>query len=412
MGFFGLMHKACSREHVLYLLYLTLFLIPLNPFLFYAPLIPALILWLVNWRTLKEVSFRVPPYWGAGAVFLACSLLSTAVSKDSFFSIFNWSLQPLLYAAVYLMVFCTIRTVREKEKALYAFLAGALCVAAYGFFQYADAHDMAKDLTAQSWVDPERFPLLRRRMYSTLENPNLLGAYLLMIISALSSFFLYEKKGRRKYIFGIVLLVLLTCLALTYSRGAWVAAGGIVAGLAIFHDKRFGLLFLLVPIGLLFYHGQIAERFLSLFRGDDTSVDLRFALWESTRAMIEEHPLLGIGWGSYFLAYPDYNFFIQNDNVLIFHAHNMYLNMLAEVGIPGGLAFLAAFFAQGIIAYRIFKGGETAFDRAMGLGGMLAVILIAIISFGDHVLFSRSVSFCFWSLAGLWASCISHANEK
>jgi putative inorganic carbon (HCO3(-)) transporter len=48
----------------------------------------------------------------------------------------------------------------------------------------------------------------------------------------------------------------------------------------------------------------------------------------------------------------------------------------------------------------------------MGLGGMLAVILIAIISFGDHVLFSRSVSFCFWSLAGLWASCISHANEK
>lgn len=271
---------------------------------------------------------------------------------------------------------------------------------------------MAKDLTAQSWVDPERFPLLRRRMYSTLENPNLLGAYLLMIISALSSFFLYEKKGRRKYIFGIVLLVLLTCLALTYSRGAWVAAGGIVAGLAIFHDKRFGLLFLLVPIGLLFYHGQIAERFLSLFRGDDTSVDLRFALWESTRAMIEEHPLLGIGWGSYFLAYPDYNFFIQNDNVLIFHAHNMYLNMLAEVGIPGGLAFLAAFFAQGIIAYRIFKGGETDFDRAMGLGGMLAVILIAIISFGDHVLFSRSVSFCFWSLAGLWASCISHANEK
>ena len=80
MGFFGLMHKACSREHVLYLLYLTLFLIPLNPFLFYAPLIPALILWLVNWRTSKEVSFRVPPYWGAGAVFLACSLLSTAVS--------------------------------------------------------------------------------------------------------------------------------------------------------------------------------------------------------------------------------------------------------------------------------------------------------------------------------------------
>lgn len=39
-----------------------------------------------------------------------------------------------------LMVFSTIRTV-GKGKALYAFLAGALCVAAYGFFQYADAID-------------------------------------------------------------------------------------------------------------------------------------------------------------------------------------------------------------------------------------------------------------------------------
>ena len=33
---------------------------------------------------------------------------------------------------------------------------------AYGFFQYANAAGMAADMEAQSWVDPERFPLLRR----------------------------------------------------------------------------------------------------------------------------------------------------------------------------------------------------------------------------------------------------------
>lgn len=69
-------------------------------------------------------------------------------------------------------------------------------MAAYGFIQYANVAGMAADMTAQSWVDPERFPLLRRRMYSTLENPNLLGAYAVMIISILTAFFLRERQKK------------------------------------------------------------------------------------------------------------------------------------------------------------------------------------------------------------------------
>lgn len=108
----------------------------------------------------------------------------------------NWAFQPLMYAAIYLLILSLLSSVREKEKALYAFLAGAICVAAYGFIQYANVAGMAADMTAQSWVDPERFPLLRRRMYSTLENPNLLGAYAVMIISILTAFFLRERQKK------------------------------------------------------------------------------------------------------------------------------------------------------------------------------------------------------------------------
>ena len=50
----------------------------------------------------------------------------------------NWAFQPLMYAAIYLLILSLISSVREKEKALYAFLAGAICVAAYGFIQYAN----------------------------------------------------------------------------------------------------------------------------------------------------------------------------------------------------------------------------------------------------------------------------------
>lgn len=395
----------CSKQHILYLLYATLFLLPLNPFLFYVTLLPAVVAWLYNWRKKGEVALALPPLWQPGAVFLVCSFLSAFVSKDMAFSFMNWALQPLMYALVYLLIYTTVSTEKEKEKALYAFLAGAVVTVVYGFFQYANAADMAADMEAQSWVDPERFPLLRRRMYSTLENPNLFGAYLLMIISILTAFTLRERAVKRRTVFAVILLSLLLCLALTYSRGAWVSLAAIVLGLTLFYDKRFGLLFLLVPVVLAFYHGQVVERFLSLFSGEDTSVDLRFALWESTMAMIEEHPLLGVGWGAYFLAYPDYNFFIQEEGVLIFHAHNMYLNMLAEVGIPGGMAFFLAFFAQGILCWRNYRHGNDSFTKSMGLGGVLMVMALSVISMGDHVLFSRSVSFCFWSLSALCASC-------
>lgn len=395
----------CSKQHILYLLYATLFLLPLNPFLFYVTLLPAVVAWLYNWRKKGEVALALPPLWQPGAVFLVCSFLSAFVSKDMAFSFMNWALQPLMYALVYLLIYTTVSTEKEKEKALYAFLAGAVVTVVYGFSQYANAADMAADMEAQSWVDPERFPLLRRRMYSTLENPNLFGAYLLMIISILTAFTLRERAVKKRTVFAVILLSLLLCLALTYSRGAWVSLAAIVLGLTLFYDKRFGLLFLLVPVVLAFYHGQVVERFLSLFSGEDTSVDLRFALWESTMAMIEEHPLLGVGWGAYFLAYPDYNFFIQEEGVLIFHAHNMYLNMMAEVGIPGGMAFLLAFFAQGILCWRNYRHGNDSFTKSMGLGGVLMVMALSVISMGDHVLFSRSVSFCFWSLSALCASC-------
>lgn len=185
--------------------------------------------------------------------------------------------------------------------------------------------------------------------------------------------------------------------------GAWISLAGIVLGLAVFYDKRFGLVFLAVPLILFFYHGQVAERFISLFSGEDTSLSLRLALWESTIAMIEEHPLLGIGWGSYWLAYPEYNFFIEDADVVIFHAHDMYLHIPAEVGIPGGILYFLFFFGQGVMSWRIWRRGKGTM-KLFGLSGMLLVLSAAIDGIGDYALFSCPVSCCFWALSALCVS--------
>lgn len=399
--------NLCREKNILYLLYAVLFVLPLHPFAFYAMLVPAVLGWAVLCRIGGKKYFRLPPFWQLGTVFLGCAFLSGFVSPDIGFSLANWAFQPFLYGVLYVMIYSLVSTEKEKERALYAFLFGAVAVALYGFYQYANISEMAADLTAQSWVDPERFPLLKRRMYSTLENPNLFGGYLLMIISVLVPFILSARRWKDKVMYAVPGLAFFICLVLTYSRGAWLSLGAIVLGLALFYDKRFGFLFLLAPAVLLVYHGQVTERFLSLFSGEDTSVSLRFALWESTMAMIEERPLLGVGWGSYFLAYPDYNFFIQEENVLIFHAHNLYLNMPAEVGIPGGICYLAFFLGQGILSYRNYREGR-GITRTLGLSGILMVMAMAVIGLSDHILFSRCISFIFWSLSAL---CVSRIRE-
>ena len=71
-----------------------------------------------------------------------------------------------------------------------------------------------------------------RRMSSTLTNPNLLGAYLLMILSVSISYLLVYWKGlsdkilseeykKQIYMMIPIALILFVTMLLTYSRGIW-----------------------------------------------------------------------------------------------------------------------------------------------------------------------------------------------
>jgi putative inorganic carbon (HCO3(-)) transporter len=53
--------------------------------------------------------------------------------------------------------------------------------------------------------------------------------------------------------------------------------------------------------------------------------------------MARAHPWLGVGLGGYEIAYPDYR--LINWHEPLGHAHNYYLNILAEGGIIGLLAY-------------------------------------------------------------------------
>ena len=63
-------------------------------------------------------------------------------------------------------------------------------------------------------------------------------------------------------------------------------------------------------------------------------------MWESALKMFEDHPLLGIGYGQYTRAYQTQYISPDAKEPQQQHAHNNFIQLLAECGLIGAAAFL------------------------------------------------------------------------
>lgn len=158
---------------------------------------------------------------------------------------------------------------------------------------------------------------------------------------------------------------------------------------------------ILVAGGVLALDPVLLERMQTAFLVADTSSEMRIAMWESTVQMIMDHPLLGIGWGAYWMVYPLYDTYIVDGSVTLVHAHNIYLNYWAEIGLIGGTAFLWYFSkTMGLALFNKRVLPDTLMEGLlMGLG--LALVSVALNGVTDDVLFNIPSSMLLWLLCGL-----------
>ena len=141
---------------------------------------------------------------------------------------------------------------------------------------------------------------------------------------------------------------------------------------------------------------MLAERLLSVFTKIDTSSEMRLAIWESSAAMILDHPILGIGWGAFRFVYPEYDFYINDPAVIIYHAHNMYLNYAAEIGVIGAAAYFWFFFGTMLTAFLSAGKEESLFVQKFELGAALALVSVALGGLTDDVVFNIPTSMLLW----------------
>ena len=328
-----------------------------------------------------------------------CAVTSISLEESR-----NIALLMIAFVLSYFVVINTIENKKQFKFILYVFSIAAVITAFYGLYQY-----MFGDLYSQAWLDKEMFEDIKMRVYSTFENPNVYGEYLILAIPIIVGL-LWTEKGIFKKLFWLGSLgVTMLALALTFSRGCWLGIILAIGLLAIMIDRRFILLGIVALLFLPFVLPEsIINRFLSIGNMGDSSTSYRVYIWMGTLAMLADYWFSGIGLGitSFNTIYPIYSY----NNISAPHSHNLYLQLVVEFGIVGLIVFLGMlynFYKETIISICKKKNILTS-SLIAGVSGFMLQSMF------DHTWYNYRVVLIFWIIIafGLVSTKVSKSDEK
>jgi putative inorganic carbon (HCO3(-)) transporter len=127
----------------------------------------------------------------------------------------------------------------------------------------------------------------------------------------------------------------------------------------------------------------------------------RQEVWRVGVQAIGESPLTGVGLGSFRQVFTTDYVTIISPDIDIAHAHNIFLQVALDVGLPG----LAAYLAILIIAFRV--GWQTIQEdkalKPLAISLLASLIGFHIYSLTDAISFGSKTHFVFWLTIGLLA---------
>ncbi len=209
------------------------------------------------------------------------------------------------------------------------------------------------------------------RASGAFADPNFLGLYAATAFTFGLGVLAAARRSLKLALLPLVLL-LLACVALSYSRGAYVgvATGAVVL---VWLRHRAAAVVLLVVIGILGV--TLYPAFLEARQGGALipvdSYDLaqseasRRAMVLAGVAMFLAHPIVGVGFGVFQYVSP---FFIKGAAPDSTFSHNQYLNILAEQGLVGALLVGALVV---IAAVAIRRSGSPLAPATQAMGAAL-----------------------------------------
>jgi putative inorganic carbon (HCO3(-)) transporter len=219
---------------------------------------------------------------------------------------------------------------------------------------------------------------------------------------------------------SLATLAMLVILVLTESRGAWAALLAAVVLMAVLRWKRGWLVVppLVAAGAILVRTGSVS--LLNLLASTDmvSSLDGRLEIWSRAVYMIQDFPYSGIGMGSFGpVADKIYPFFSYAPG-RVQHAHNLFLQVAVDLGLPGLVAWLAILGMVAWSSWQLYRWGRQVRDgwaAGLGAGLLCSQVALAVHGLFDAVTWgmvrSAPLVWLIWGLAFAGWQLANHAHH-
>lgn len=180
-------------------------------------------------------------------------------------------------------------------------------------------------------------------------NLNIAGLSMAMKLPFLLYYCLIAKSYYRKIVISTLITIVIFCISLTGSRGALLSIYISIILFSVYFaykaynaksfKKFFNSLYITIPFitvfiinELIFNTLKISYRTVQIFERGSAS---RLSYWKDAFESIIENPILGVGIGQWKIFAVKYGGENMWDYTFTYHAHNDFIQMVAELGIFG-----------------------------------------------------------------------------
>jgi len=321
--------------------------------------------------------------------FIAIGLLQLLFRGTAYPFLTNTELLKLI--AYFIVFFLTTQVFRNRSSLeAFAWFLILLCfaVSLLGIIQHFTSEDKIY------WF---REPAAGGAIFGPYVNRNHFAGFLELVLPvglALMAF-----RGIRRDLFPLVTLltvVPVSALILSGSRGGIIGFAFEIAVLALLVRSRrtrggphmAGVAIVaLAAIALIAWvgAGKAIERFSTL-KPSEVSLDRRVSMFRGAIHIFLDHPIKGSGLGTLVAVYPRYE--TLYDGKVVDHAHDDYVETLADTGLLGGLCGMAFLWLLYREARKNFEAEQGHFSRGLHAAAVVALsgmLLHSFLDFNLHI---------------------------
>jgi putative inorganic carbon (HCO3(-)) transporter len=316
------------------------------------------------------------------------------------------------YVCFYYVITDWIQTPRDTQTLLKFLMASTIAVALFGLYQmmiggYSTLYDVLYPIQDEI----RQIPAWEGRITSLLEHYNGLAAYINLVVPFCLVFVLRGTDRALRTLSKWCMALASVALLLTQSRGGLLAFAAMlmVSAYLLAPDRKTRMRRLVLVLVVCVLAAAVAGFFFQrLGEIDDYTAVSRLAIWGGAFTVFARAPIVGAGFGN---LRPLMGGLLGLPEGWMGDAHNLYLELLAESGLVGFIAFAFLIVFALRAARRCMRQSRDEFVRLVGISVFVAVCGVLVHGTVDYLFHTTpQVAALFFLVLGILRACDSGAG--